>query len=355
MLVSSAVRKGKMLQQQKKAASAEDLSSQPAQGSEGTASVETMAAILRGCFPAGAAESQWHGCEEELGEKHVKFLKAWYGKSLGPVNHVRKAWTTAFPSLHKASVNAILSKIGAIRQYLMKKNRNAKTGEQMAGWMKDVLGVLRDCQPQVAPKRLSGESLRSLSKESSGASLRKAQESPGEGLRKAQPKVSKVCAPGPESADSEEASILPSDVEIVSSSEVAPSSAAASTPVASLRSSPCKKPAAGSGSLKAQGKAKAKAKSKAKAKAKSKVLKSGETWKTSPSFGYVKITHATEKSYIQFRKTPEDKFALLVNVQGLPKRKDVADQLFSFVRCQAGLDKAQVISKRNELMDLAKG
>jgi hypothetical protein len=76
-------------------------------------------------------------------------------------------------------------------------------------------------------------------------------------------------------------------------------------------------------------------------------------WKTSPSFGYVKITHAKDKSYIQFKKTEKDRFASLVNVQGIGpgKIREVADQLFSLVRRQAGLDKAQVVSKKKELMD----
>ena len=61
----------------------------------------------------------------------------------------------------------------------------------------------------------------------------------------------------------------------------------------------------------------------------------------------MKCTKATNKSYIQFKKTMGEKQALLVNVQG--DGHQTADSLMDFVCPEGGLDKAKVLAKRDDL------
>ncbi len=78
------------------------------------------------------------------------------------------------------------------------------------------------------------------------------------------------------------------------------------------------------------------------------IQKCSHAWKESPSFGLVKCTKATSKSYIQFRKAMGEKFSLLVNVQGDGvDHHQTVDSLMDFVCQEGGLDKAKVLAKRD--------
>ena len=104
-----------------------------------------IAAVLRGCFPDGCHEADWVGSEEEVGAKQVQFLKTWYRTLVGreELPLWRKAWSEAFPQLGKGAINTILKKISDVRQDVFRKKRNAKTGEQMPHWIKELLVVLK--------------------------------------------------------------------------------------------------------------------------------------------------------------------------------------------------------------------
>ena len=58
------------------------------------------------------------------------------------VPSARKAWQLAFPNLGSSSMNAVLKKVSGIKTYLLRKQRNAKTGERMATWVKKLVAVL---------------------------------------------------------------------------------------------------------------------------------------------------------------------------------------------------------------------
>ena len=91
--------------------------------------VDAAAAALRGCFPQGFQEGLFVGSEEDVGSTHWKALKAWFQFEGMPAAKARKAWGAAFPSLSKAIVKSVLVKIQSVKTYVLRKQRNAKTGE----------------------------------------------------------------------------------------------------------------------------------------------------------------------------------------------------------------------------------
>ena len=74
------------------------------------------------------------------------------------------------------------------------------------------------------------------------------------------------------------------------------------------------------------------------------------TWQPSDSFGFLKCTKATEKSYIQAKPDLSAKPYCLVNVQGSGvDHAAVVDQLMEYAK-QAGLDKAKVVKEKISLL-----
>jgi len=82
-----------------------------------------------------------------------------------------------------------------------------------------------------------------------------------------------------------------------------------------------------------------------------KVMPSNSAWEKTPSFGLVKMTLATDKSYIQAKPDWGSKPWCLVNVTGKPNRdhKVVCRQLLDFVKSTPDLTKEAVVSERNRL------
>ena len=74
-------------------------------------------------------------------------------------------------------------------------------------------------------------------------------------------------------------------------------------------------------------------------------------WQSSASFGFLKCTKATEKSYIQAKPDWGAKPYCLVNVQGSGgvDHAAVVDQLMEYAK-QAGLDKAKVVKEKKSLL-----
>ena len=105
-------------------------------------SEEEATTVLKSGFPQGFHEAAFTGKDEVVGEQHCQFLEAWYGLGTLSTPTSRKAWQTAFPNLGSSSVNAVLKKISGIKTYILRQQRNAKTGERMPPWVKKLLGVL---------------------------------------------------------------------------------------------------------------------------------------------------------------------------------------------------------------------
>ena len=240
----------------------------------------------------------------------------------------RKAWQMAFPNLGSSSVNAVLKKISGIKTYLLRKQRNAKTGERMPPWVKRLLGVLNSHLQKVDP--------------------------PATEKSKAAMAVSIATAVG--DSGTEELSEAQEDaqsLDCISVSSTAPCSQ--STQIASLAGEGgLKRPAASSSSVEEKPASNG-FKRPASASAgglKKAIRKAPIAWQQSPSFGFVKFTVATEKSYIVSKQKLDDKPTCLVNVQGTGgvDHGQVVGQLMDLVLNEGGLTKAMVVAKKQELL-----
>ena len=122
-----------------------------------TSSEVVPAAItcLRSAFPQGFKESLFNGTENEIGETHCAFLQKWYQLKCG-ADESRKAFKCAFPGLGDAVVNSAISKVSAVKSFVFRKHRNAKTGERMASWVKEIYAVL---EPSEKKKVVASSSL----------------------------------------------------------------------------------------------------------------------------------------------------------------------------------------------------
>jgi len=315
-------------------ASSAAVPSSPAQGGSKSMDmdqIKSIAAMLRGSFGGkDMKESLWNGTPEEVGERHHKFLCLWFRQPPTSIEVTRKIWQEAFPGLDKASRNSVLKKLAAVKSMCNRKDRNSKTGELMASWLKELLQALKEPASARPVRRLSTTGTDSQPEvaavpEVAPAAVAAATPPKRRILRK-EPSIGSVAAS------------VPSSAELVESSSVA------STPVQSL-GQPEKKNKA-----KAKGKAKAKAKAKAQSCKRPAGLHKANPWKESKSFGLVKPTFAKDKSYIVFKKDKASKERSLVNCQGLGDHAAIVRQLMEWV-CQeeAGLTKEDVIAKREKI------
>ena len=341
MLVTSAVRRHKKSPPTCEKAAAVGVAPLPVEGNEDL-SVSRLAAVLRGSFSKGLDEAQWQG-DETLGPMHVHFLKTYWQNDVMPLPLTRKAWLQAFPHFRNGQINSIIGKIGDLKKYVTKKKNNSKTGVFMPAWVKDLLpylqtgsavASLKKAKAEYAPKAEGSRPSTGSKTGSDMASLKKAKiEYAPTGLAEAEG-----------SGQSSEAEELDDQKSILTVA----SSAAPSTTVMSL-ASPTKKPA--------MSVSKKPAMSVSKKPAAWKVMKKPgciqglrkNSWKASPSFGWVKPTFATQKSYIQYKANLGDKMQLLVNCQGEFDHADVTRKLLDLVVAKPGLDKAMVLEERNKL------
>ena len=95
----------------------------------------------------------FNGTEDEIGETYCAFLQKWYQLRCG-VDDSRKAFKCAFPGLADAVVNSAISKVCAVKAFVMRKQRYSKTGERMASWVKEILSVVEPAEK----KKLAGSS-----------------------------------------------------------------------------------------------------------------------------------------------------------------------------------------------------
>ena len=74
-------------------------------------------------------------------------------------------------------------------------------------------------------------------------------------------------------------------------------------------------------------------------------------WQESPSYRYVKATHATEKSYIVRKKKLEDKPTCLVNVQraGGVAHEQIVEELMAWLQNRSDLTKAMAVKTTEEI------
>ena len=275
--------------------------------------------VLKSGFPQGFHESAFTGRNEVVGEQHCHFLEAWYGLGTLSTPTSRKAWQAAFPNLGSSSVNAVLKKISGIKTYVLRKQRNSKTGERMPAWVKKLLGVMTPHLQKV--------------------------EKPVEYSAKQVSLPTAVGESGTEELPVSEEDESPSCISV--SSTAAPSQ---STQVASLPGDGgLKRPAASSCVVEEKPVPSA---FKRPASARKAIRKAPMAWQQSPSFGFVKATVATGESYIVSKQQLGDRPACLVNVQGTGgvDHGQVAAELMTLALNQGGLTKAMVVAKKQELL-----
>ena len=281
-------------------------------------------AVLKSGFPQGFHESAFTGRDEVVGEQRCHFLEAWYGLGTLSTPTSRKAWQAAFPNLGSSSVNAVLKKISGIRTYALRKQRNSKTGERMPAWVKKLLGVMTPHLQKVEkPVEYNAKqvSLPTAVGESGTEELPVSEEDESPSCIS----VSSIAAP----SQSTQVASLPGDGGL--------KRPAASSCVVEEKAVPSafKRPASASGG----GLKKA-------------IRKAPMAWQQSPSFGFVKATVATEKSYIVSKQKLGDKPACLVNVQGTGgvDHGQVVAELMTLALNQGGLTKAMMVAKKQELL-----
>ena len=301
------------------------------------ASVSSAAAVLRGCFPNGFQEISWNGSEEVVGETQSKALQAWFQLDAGGVEWQRKAWGEAIPGLGKSTIDAVLKKIANVKTFVLKKGKNSVTGERMQPWVKDLLQVFgakkaspKAAAPMLAPKHAKPTPAPKAQGNSAGSGLEKAQTLDTESQEPATPPHDF----GEHATETQS---------VVSTQSSTPAPRAVSSPVASLKGSQQGAAASSSGLKRPASKMK---------KPASKVQKVSEAWKPSPSFGFVKATKATAKSYIVSRESMKENYHLLVNVTAHASHShhQVVDKLMALVTSQGGLNKAKVNEQRGEII-----
>ena len=306
-----------------------------------------------GCLPHGTKESNWQGPPEELGEKHVHVLKVWFS-SLAPSGNKplwRKLWQKSFPNLSLDSVNAILQKISAIRSFAKKKEKNKVTGERMPLWVKELVAAMESDTPSLKASLPVKAGLEEAMSPKAGLGRAPLPAEAGLQRQKSRRLSGKQSPPhdAPKAGDAEpgeeepESPAYTEDVDKIShvsvqSSEALPTQ---TTQVLSLQS-PVKRPAA---SVKKPAAHRRPAASKPIKK-----LTKKKDGLHSPSFGALKMTKAKEKAYIQYEK--DMKWTLSVNVQAkaCADCHKVVDELVAYACTSAGLEKAHMLKKRDELM-----
>ena len=279
--------------------------------------------MLKSGFPQGLHESAFTGKDEVVGEQHCQFLEAWYGLGTLSTPTSRKAWQAAFPNLGSSSVNAVLKKISGIKTYVLRKQRNAKTGERMPAWVKKLLGVMNPYLQKVeqpVEQNTKQVSLPTAVDESGTEELPVAEEDESPSCIS----VNSTAAP----SQSTQVASLPGDGGM--KRPAASICVVEEKPVHSAFKRPAS--ASGGGLKKA-------------------IRKAPMAWQQSPSFGFVKATVATEKPYIVSKKKLDDKPTCLVNVQGAGvDHGQVVEELMALALNQGGLTKAMMVAKKQELL-----
>ena len=294
--------------------------------------------VLKSHFPQGVHDSMWTGTADEVGEKHQKFLETWFVvAATATKDEERKAVLKAFPKCPQSYADTLINKSREVRKHVLKKGRNMKSGILMADWCKQLLAVLSG----LPGKGTGPQAILPVSENVSAASSKAR---PGltqvSGSEKQMVETTPCLEKAEDNTDSELlffSQASPKSVKTVDSSvaslQVVPLAMAEEPCLEKAKkmkrpAAPVKRPAANT--------------STASSKA--------TTWQPSDSFGFLKCTKATEKSYIQAKPDLSAKPYCLVNVQGSGvDHAAVVDQLMEYAK-QAGLDKAKVVKEKISLL-----
>eukprot|EP00435_Cladocopium_sp_Y103_P034758 s1151_g9.t1 len=338
--------------------------------------VKQLVAIIKGSLPTCTPADFPVDCEEAC-KRLVSFLTLWFPTTNNKKTDERKAFKQACGRLKAEEITTIVNALHSYKSWLLRKQRNLKTGEKTDPVIKSLLHIL--IKPEMAEQ--SNMSQSSGSKETITAPatepvkrLRKKQsiQHKEEVEESEQPKPAKALRFAFSSPSSQLSSPARS-IMTISSGEVvghqSMSEAEGPEPAKAVKKpaskNGCKRPAAKKKQVGREGKlAKAKKEEEpekaekeaepAKADHKGEPGKAKRTkrpWVSSQSFGMVHETRANKKAYIQAKASNDEKPYCLVNVE-VPagdQQTKIMDDLFAKAQ-EAGWTKESLVDHKKSLV-----
>lgn len=311
---------------------------------EGT-KIESMAAMVKGFLPKISLDDFPVEPEKACANLPL-FLPCWL-KKFGKISKpdARAVFRIAAPKLGTAERDSIINNLNTYRKFLTKKLANLKSGERTDAHVLCVLKQMESMQAGAPSKRLrvktpEKEVSRKLGKASSAET--QMTESQPEKASASGPKVliaTDTDSPDTDSPDWCSAECMESDVEVVESSSTSSGAISCKELLACKRPSMYKKPAAGP------------VKKKPGMAGKAVKMATHHSWVASSSFGWLKMTKASHKAYIQARDGKDTKVYCLVNVS-LPKGDDqerVMQELMDEAS-KPGWSKEKLVEFKNSLL-----
>lgn len=352
----------------------------PGKGS-GKEDVQRMAALIKGSL-GEVVVADFSSDSEEACKRLMHFLVVWYPTTSMKQPDERAAFHLACPRLNAGEVRQVVSSLHQYKAWLHRKGRNLKTGARTEGWLKSLLDVVlkQDMTAEQKPeKRLfKKQSLESTVQSGSSTDVLEL------GQEAEMPEhVSKKPAIGSGGgiefafATSSSVSENEPDIVSVSSGDIVPDTTLVKQkPAKAMKRPACKRPASCEETAMSKKKQKPekavveemkpeKAEEKpkkAEGSKKEKPEKAGDklvkaaAWKSSDSFGLVKVTKAKDKAYIQAKEKPESKAYCLVNV-ALPageKQSQFMDRLMDEA-CKEGWTKEALVEWKRKELEACKG
>ena len=361
--------------------------------------VKRMAALIKGSVPDCTAADFPADPEEACKRLHV-FLSVWFPATNNKKEDERKAFSEACNRLKLAEVRQIVNSLHSYKTWLLRKQRNLKTGEKTDAVIRSLFAALQKempktpgiskgssssqelpaaCQPakRLNRKQSLVEKVEESPKAKPGKALRFAFSSPGDlsspGALSSVVSISsgELVAPGsmsenegdePEKAAKKPASKGGSKRPASKKEEKLkkPAKAAASKPAKASSTEPAEaesqaaKPDDAESQQAEPGEAeKQEAQAAKPAKAAKPANAKGEKrpWVPSESFGFVHQTRASKKAYIRARQEMADKEYCLVNIE-IPqgeKQTQVMDDLFAKAQ-EAGWTKETLVHHKQKML-----
>ena len=306
--------------------------------------IESLAAMVKGFLPKISLDD-FPVEPEKACEKLPLFLPCWlkrFGKISKP--DARAAFKIAAPKLGTAERDSIIEHLITYRKFLVKKQANLESGERTDVHVLSVLKQMESMQQGAPSKRLRIKTPekkvpRQPEKASSSEQFQseKASSSSGQPEKAAASKAKILIAADTESSWSA-AESLQTDVEMVEISSTSSGAISSKEMKACKRPSMYKKPAGPL--MKKPGKA-----------GKAVKMATHNSWVASCSFGWLKMTKASHKAYIQARDGLDSKVYCLVNVS-LSKGDD-QDRVMQELMDEAGKPgwtKEKLVEFKNSLL-----
>ena len=289
--------------------------------------VDGLTAMIKGCIPNCNTET-FPADPEKACLRLGHFLKMWYQHQDLTKPEERLAFKNACPSLGDHDVKQIVNTLHNYKAWLQRKKRNLKNGDRTHPIVLDLVSL-------VAGKPEEGNKVGTKPEQAEpSAPLRRLKTKTN--VENTEGKVSPIIVAPNFLEDNQSVASKPAEgsiEEIVSSSsEIVPlQELCKKRPAAKM---PAKRPASQNSTKEKPAKA-----------------QKGDCWCASQSFGFLKVTKASEKAYIQAREEKGKNPFCLVNVA--VGKRDLQNQIMAKLLEEAkkpGLTKAQLVEIKNNLL-----